>query len=287
MQAPDLAERIDALTTAWVYDLEQPRYVGAPTFAAHAPGFLYFLHRRHEAGLEEARTSASGMLVTTDHSGTHIDALCHQAFDLELYGGRRVSAAVQSSAGFAELGAETIPPIIARGILLDVARIRGVERLAPGYAVSAEDLEEAAESRGLAPRAGDVVLVRTGNGALWESPEEYIGGAGIGVDGSRWLAAGRPLAVGADNLAWDVIGHVDSELGTLPGHTILIVRNGIYILENLSLEELSLHEENEFLFLCLPLKMRGATGSPVRPLAIVPANSGGEDGLPFVQRQGG
>ena len=90
----------------------------------------------------------------------------------------------------------------------------------------------------------------------------------VAPDGSRWLAGHRPVAVGADNLAWDVPGIVDPELGTLPGHAILIVRAGILIIESLRLEELAADGVREFAFVCLPLKVRGGTGSPVRPLAL-------------------
>src|ERR1700674_3787939 len=102
---------------ARIYDLEQPRYFGAPVFPSHAPGYVYTLHRHHEAGTGEARTSASGFMYTTEHSGTHIDALCHQAEDVRLYGGREVDARVQTSSGFTELGVETIAPIVTRGVL--------------------------------------------------------------------------------------------------------------------------------------------------------------------------
>jgi len=258
------------LRTARVFDLEQPRYYGAPTFPAHTPGFHYTLHRRHEPGLE-SRTSASGLIVAAEHSGTHIDALCHQAENLELYGGVQVDTALQTPAGFTALGAETIPPLVARGVLLDVAATTGVERLAARQLVGAGELAAAAESieGGLLP--GDVILIRTGNGGVWDDPDEYLQGPGVGADGARWLAERSPLAVGADNVAFDVVGHVDSELGvTLPSHVLLLVRNGTYIIENLALEELAAEGVHEFVFLCVPLKMRGVTGSPVRPLALSP-----------------
>lgn len=270
MQISDVAELAAELRSARVYDLEQPRYHGAPFFPAHAPGFFYSLHRRHEPGLGETRTSASGVVVTADHSGTHIDALCHQAETLELYGGRLVDPTVQTPSGFTHLGVETIAPIILRGVLLDVARVQGVDRLPAGHLVSAAELEEAVAAHGVTIEPGDAVLVRTGNATLWEQPEDYLRGPGIGTDASRWLAEREPTAVGADNVAWDVVGYRDPELGTLPGHVLLLVRAGVYIVENLLLEELSRFSEHEFLFVCLPLKMRGATGSPVRPLAIVP-----------------
>ncbi len=262
---------LTALRDASVHDLEQPRYEGAPIFPAHRPGFLYFLHRRHEPGLGEARTSASGVVVMAEHSGTHIDALCHQAEDMRLFGGRGVDAHVQSTRGFTELGVETIGPVMARGVLIDVARHRGVDRIPPGELVGRDDLAAAAEAQGVSVSRGDVVLVRTGNGARWREPEEYLRGAGMAVSASEWLAEREVFAVGADNMAWDPIGPVGPDGGTLPGHVVLIVRHGIYILENLLLEQLAAGGGRQFLFICLPLKMVGVTGSPVRPLAIVPS----------------
>ena len=248
-----------ALSGAKVYDLEQPRYAGAPVWPAHEPGVLLKLHRRHEAGLGEARTSASALLVMAEHSGTHIDALCHQAANLELYGGVRVDAQVQTPEGFTQLGIDTVPPLFARGVLLDCADA--------GHAIGADALQRAAA--GLDITAVDVILIRTGAGALWHDPEAFLAAGGIDASGSRWCAERRPLAVGADNMAWDVPGEDDPELGSLPGHLILLVREGIYIIEALNLEELARDGVREFAFACLPLKLRGGTGSPVRPIALV------------------
>ncbi len=255
-----------ALGAARVYDLEQPRYAGAPTFPAHEPGVLLHLHRRHEPGLGERRTSASALLVMAEHSGTHMDALCHQAEDLTLFGGVEVDASVQTPYGFTALGVDTIAPVIARGVLLDVPGALGRD-LGPGHAITAAELQAAAE--GVELREGDVGLVRTGAGALWDDRAAYEAGPGVAADGSRWLAERRPLAVGADNLAWDVHGARDPELGTLPGHSVLIVRSGVLIIESLRLEELAADGVREFAFVCLPLKFRGGTGSPVRPIALV------------------
>jgi kynurenine formamidase len=271
MPTEGLVPLLQSLRDATVHDLEQPRYEGAPIFPAHRPGFLYFLHRRHERGLGESRTSASGLVVMAEHSGTHIDALCHQAVDMQLFGGRAVDAQVQSTTGFTELGVETIEPIVARGILIDVARHRGTDRIPPGEAIEGGELSDAAEAQGVSVASGDVVLVRTGNGARWPDPDDYLRGAGMASSASEWLAQRGVLAVGADNVAWDPVGPVGPDGGTLPGHVVLIVRHGIYIIENLLLEGIATAGAQEFLFVCLPLKMLGVTGSPVRPLAIVPA----------------
>jgi len=254
-----------------IYDLEQPRYFGAPIYPGHAPGYAYTLHRRHERGTGEARTGASGFMYTTEHSGTHIDALCHQAEDLHLYGGLEVDARIQTAHGFTQLGVETIEPIVRRGVLLDMARQRGVDRIGSGKPIEREELEAAAQQQGVAVGEGDVVLLRTGNGALWQDPTAYLQAGGASAGASSWLAGRGVRAVGADNVAWDEPGLVDPDLKvTLPGHVILLVHFGIYIIENLFLEDLARDQCYEFTFVCLPLKLRGATGSPVRPIAIAP-----------------
>jgi kynurenine formamidase len=265
---------MDFTASMQVYDLEQPRYFGAPTFPAHAPGYVYSLHRRHEHGAAEARTGASGTVYMAEHSGTHIDALCHQAEELHLYGGQEINAQVQTSTGFTVLGVETIPPLIAHAILLDVAKYRAVERIQTGSPITRNDLEKTARAQGVEIRQGDVVLVRTGNGAIWQQSEEYLRAGGMSADASWWVASLSVRAVGADNVAWDEVGVVDPELHvSLPGHVILLVRHGIYILENLNLEELAHDQRYESNIIVLPLKMQGATGSPIRPVAVVPANS--------------
>jgi kynurenine formamidase len=264
--SPGFAE---ALGSARVFDLEQPRYAGAPSHPAHAPGFNYFLHRHHARGAPEARTSASGLVVMPEHSGTHIDALSHQAENMVLHGGVHVDSGVQTSVGFRIHGIETMAPLVGRGVLLDAARDRP---LPAEHAITRDELERAATGGGVEIRKGDVVLVRTGFGALWEDGPQYLKAAGVSANGSRWLIEKGVRAVGADNMAWDVIGPADPDLGvTLPGHLLLLVRAGIPIIENLNLEELAEARVPDFVFVCLPLKMRGATGSPVRPIAIVPS----------------
>jgi kynurenine formamidase len=157
-------------------------------------------------------------------------------------------------------------PLVSRGVLLDVA---GPKRLPPEHSITPDELDRAAKAARVDVHEGDVVLVRTGYGALWSEPAEYLKGAGVSAAGSSWLIEKKVSAVGADNMAWDVIGPTDPDLNvTLPGHVLLLVRAGIPIIENLNLEELAQAGVHEFAFVCLPLKMRGATGSPVRPIAI-------------------
>ena len=263
-----------------VFDLEQPRFEGMPIHVSHRPGYSYLLHRHHEdeyrPGEENARTSAAGVIVCMEHSGTHIDAICHQADGMKLYGDIPVDREVQTPRGFTQLGIEETPPIVASGVLLDVAAGHDTEALEPGYSVTVEDLEECCARQGAEIEAGDVVLIRTGNARYWDDTDRYLAGPGMSAGASYWLAEKRVMAVGADNMAWDVIGDVDPELGcTLPGHLILLARNGIYIIENLMLDELASAGHHRFQFVCTPLKLVGATGSPVRPVAIVSGERSG------------
>ena len=257
-----------------VFDLEQPRTEKMPIHPAHKQaGYSYLLHRHHEDEYrpEETgpRTGAAGVMICGEHTGTHIDALCHQSDALVLCGGVAVGE-VQTPRGFTRHGVEEIPPITAPGVLLDVATKDGVESLEPGRVVTAADLQACCEAQGVGVEAGSVALVRLGNARFWDDEERYLAGPGMDAGAARWMAERDVLAVGADNMAWDAPGVKDTELGCLmPGHLILLARRGIYIIENLVLDELAASGRYTFEFVCTPLKLVGATGSPVRPLAVV------------------
>ncbi len=254
-----------------VYDLEQPRFQGMPIHESHLPGYAYFLHRRHGDSQDGPRSGASGVIVSMEHAGTHIDALSHQAENLTLFGGVPAEEGA-GGRGFPSHGVEQIEPIVRPGVLLDVARHRGVEALRSGDVVTVKDLKSCADAQGVAIEPGSVALVRTGNGRFWHEPDVYLPGPGMNGDCSLWLMECQVHAVGADNMAWDVIGHIDPVSGCeLPGHLYLLVRGGIFIIENLNLEALAADERWNFTFVCTPLKFTGATGSPVRPLAICDA----------------
>jgi kynurenine formamidase len=261
-------------TDARVFDLEQPRTERMPIHPAHRQaGYSYLLHRRHEDDYnpDEAgpRSGAAGILICGEHTGTHIDALCHQSDALTLCGGVPVDE-VQTPRGFTRHGVEQIPPIISAGVLLDVAAKDGVESLEPGRVVTATDLDECCERQGVSVEAGSVALVRLGNARFWDDEERYLAGPGMDGSAARWMIERDVLAVGADNMAWDAPGFEDPELGCiLAGHLILLARQGIYIIENLALDELAASGHHIFEFVCTPLKLVGATGSPVRPVAVV------------------
>ncbi len=268
----------DRMAAAQVYDLEQPRFAGMPGHPAHRPAYFYALYRRHRDYFRPEgggrRTSASGVLTMMEHSGTHIDALCHQAYDQTLHGGVAV-ADVERADGFRQLGIETVPPLVGRGVLLDVAAWKGVPRLPADFSISGADLAACAESTGVDVQPGDALLVRTGYGACWDDDDTYQHAAGIGRSGSEWAASRGVRAVGADNMAWDAVADTDPDTGLmLFAHAFLLVEQGIYILENLNLETLAAAGHRRFAFVGIPLKLRGATGSPIRPLALVDSGEG-------------
>src|SRR5262245_30342073 len=244
-----------------------------PIHPAHKPGYLYTLHRRHRDTYRPeqhgSRPGSSGMLTMLEHRGTHIDALCHQACDLRLHGDIAVDT-VERSDGFTAHGAETMAPIACRGVLLDVAAWKRMDLLPPHYAITADDLSGCARDHGLTVRPGDVLLVRTGYATQWQDERAYMSAAGVSKSGNIWSAEQNVRAVGADNMAWDCLQETDpdTKMG-LFGHAHLLVKHGIHIIENLNLEALAAAGHREFCFITLPLKFRGATGSPVRPIALV------------------
>ncbi len=161
-------------------------------------------------------------------------------------------------------------PLLTRGVLLDVAGFKGQPMLPPHYAITADDLQACAGSQQVTVKSGDVLLVRTGFAQIWLDESAYLETAGVAKSGTLWAADQQVVAVGADNMAWDMIPERDPESGsTLFAHLHLLTKKGIYILENLNLEKLASDHCYEFAFVGIPLKFQGATGSPIRPLALV------------------
>ena len=265
---------LEELKTRKIYNLEQPRFVGHPAYPSHKPLYNYFLSRRHSDNYfpekKGPRTTAQGFMIMGDHAGTHIDALCHQALDLTMYGGIKVDRTIETPTGYKELSVEKLPPIIARCILLDVASYKGTDVLPERYSITAMDLENTAKSQHVQIGQGDAILVRTGYDTYWRQPEKFMNYAGVGADGSQWVMQFSPCVFGIDQLSWDLPEEIDPlTKSTHWAHIYLMVQNGITMIENMKLDELSRDHQYEFTLLCYPMKFEGATGSPVVPLAIV------------------
>jgi len=248
-----------------VFDLGRPLFQGMPQSPNHPP-FRLALQRRHgDVVRPDGGSAASETIITGGHVGTHMDALAHVSHDGKMFGGVDAFEA-QTGGRFSALGIDTVAPIVRRGVLLDVGVCE------PAYEVTPHDLDAALGEGALG--SGDVALIRTGWGARWDDAEVYIGHEsgvpGPGEEGAKWLAARAPFAVGADTIAFE---HLPAGAGhsVLPAHRVLLVEHGIHIVETMALEELAAAGVREFLFVCAPLKIVGATGSPVRPLAVVSA----------------
>jgi kynurenine formamidase len=272
-----MADRLERLLEAVaeprrVYDLAQPMSNGMASSPNH-PGFRMALLRRHgDMVRDDGGSAANELIVTGGHVGTHVDALAHVSHRGRLHGD--VDAAdAQVGGRFSRLGIDEMEPIIGRGVLLDVAHQRGADVLPPGYGISADDLEETRAAAGVEVRAGDVVLIRSGWGRNFAEPDRFVG-VQTGVPGpneeaAHWLADRRIRASGADTIAYEQIppgaGH-----RVLPVHRVLLVEHGIHIIEVMNLEGLAAAGAVEFMFVLAPLRIVGGTGSPVRPLAVVP-----------------
>ncbi len=254
-----------------VFDLAQPLVDGMPCSSNH-PGFKMSLTRRHgDMVRADGGSAASEIIVTGGHVGTHIDALAHVSHEGKLFGDVDCAEA-QAGGRFRSHGVETIPPMVCRGVLLDIAAQHGVPALPAGYGITAQDLDDAAGRAGARPTSGSVCLVHTGWSRWWDDPVAYLGVQtgvpGLTPDAARWLAQHRVVAAGADTTAFEQI-HPGQGHATLPVHRILLVEHGIHIIEHMRLTELAERGVAEFTFVLSPLKIVGGTGSPVRPLAIV------------------
>jgi kynurenine formamidase len=262
-----------------VYDLGRPLETGMPQAADH-PQFRMTLGRRHgDLMRADGSSGANEVLFTGCHVGTHIDALAHISFGGRLHGGLDARE-TERGGRFRQLGAETIPPLVRRGILLDMASARGGAVWPPEEVIGAGDLEAALDRTGLTPRPGDVLLIRTGWGALWGDRAafegDHTGTPGPGEEAASWLAGHRPVAVGSDTIAFERLTPLATPRG-LPVHKLLIVDHGVFIIETLNLEQLATAGLAEFVLIVAGLPVVGATGGPARPLALVSRPSGAAD----------
>ena len=248
-----------------VYDLGVE--LGAHMFNPSPECVAPFSYRRtFSQGPDDVGIRFCGEIAEGDiHHGTHIDSLVHYQRDGRVYGGREAKS-LQVDAGWTAFGAETIPPIVCRGVVIDVAHGR-VDAVPDGYVVEQEEMAAAVSAQGIELKAGDAVLIRTGKitqfvaDAFSPSPEA----PGISRQAAEWLAQQGMMLCGIDTPSPDSGPFRDwNDLV----HEELLMRRGIHIIENLYLEDLALIDEREFAFVCSPLKIHGATGAWVRPIAI-------------------
>jgi kynurenine formamidase len=257
-----MSELLRLLRGAKVFDLAQPYFVGMPHYPTHPP-FLFSLTRKHPAA--SGVGSASDAIAFSGHCGTHMDALCHFSRDGKVHDGTPLEGAQGWATGVGALSIDTVAPILRRGVLLDIAGTQGRDVLPDDFTITPEHLDAAAAEEKVAVEPGDVVLLRTGRGRYWDDPVRYFSGGnapGPEEPAARRLSELKIFAAGSDTMSFEKVP------SAMPVHAHLLVDRGIHLIECLNLEELASARLYTFLFLALPLKIRGGTGSPIRPVAV-------------------
>jgi kynurenine formamidase len=264
---PEQVKRAAALVrTGQVVGLSQPLSPKTPV-PQHRAGVQHFMGRdggdyaagaRRPGGFQFAEDT----VVLPLHIGTHIDALCHAWCDDCLYNGFP-GQGTRSTTGALRCGIDKMGPIVTRGVLLDMVRLRGAP-LDPRASISRADLEAAAT---VEIEPGDAVLIRTGWLESQTNDISFNEEPGIDVEAALWLAERGVAMIGADNFA---IEAMPFPTGTVfPVHQRLIRDYGIPLLEGVELKPLAVHGRDTFLFVAAPLPVVGGTGSPLAPVAVL------------------
>jgi len=216
-------------------------------------------------------------LFISDNVGTQIDGLGHIVAGAEhrWYNGFK-EADAGGNFGIRKCDATTIPPIITRGVMLDVAGLRKVDALPPNYRITVDDLKAAAEAQKVTLKPGDTVLIRTGTLRYWGedgADHEKIrahDSAGIDLAAARWLVEEQgAILVGSDTSGLEWTPGADGPPGFIPVHKYLLVDQGVHIGEFHNLEDLAKAKTYEFCYAAVTNKIKGTTaGFALRPLAI-------------------
>jgi kynurenine formamidase len=261
LRAVQLIRTGEVIELGYVLSAAMPFY-GTRRFDVHTKRTFMNAQSNRRGSNEELVVSEIGQV------GTQLDGFAHQTIGDSLYNCFKVEDAATRN-GFSKLGIENAGALITRGVLIDVAALKGVEVLPDNYEITAEDLERALARQGLKLQRGDAIIVRTGWGKLWgKDNARYAKGCpGIGIGAAEWLVKQDPILVGADNFSVEISPNPDPRV-SLPVHQIMLVVNGIHLLENLKLDELALKRVQEFALIVQPLKIQGGSGSTVAPIAV-------------------
>jgi len=261
------------------YDLSVEYFVGMPSFSALGdPGYQFWLTHSPKGTLVDnpnglgsvmnGKVSYTGDAISMyTHMGTHIDALNHFGLNGQIWNGFKPEEHLGDK-GWQKTGAEKIPAIIARGVLIDIVESKG-GKLKPNYRITSADLKEALRQQNTSLEPGDVVLIRTGQAKLYENTSAYLDRyPGISLDAVKWLVEDQKIMLlGADNLSLEAFPS-EREDNWVPVHTYLLAEKGMMFIEQMNLESLSMDQVYEFAFIAASLKLRGASAAPMRPIAL-------------------
>jgi kynurenine formamidase len=260
---------LDALRvprTGKVYDLGLELNDIIPSNQAFTPLSLTFTHTPEATGANSPFQFSADTFAGGLHIGTHMDALIHVQAENRIYGGGLAREA-RTDRGWTRYGMETVPPMVGRGLFLDIPTLRGRKRLDDGYEITIADLEAELARTGQAIRTGDFVLVRTGKIQDWGNPAAFQAAEpGVGREAAIWLHEAGMSVLATDTTGTEPLPFADPTRTT---HRAMLVDRGVHLLENLTLEDLAADGVREGLFINLPLKITGATGSWIRPVLIV------------------
>ena len=201
--------------------------------------------------------------------GTQLDAFPHQTIGDEVYNCVKYES-IASRGGFTEMGVDGIGTIFTRGILIDVAGLKGVQTLPDTYEITVDDLQQALRRQDLNIEEADAVIINTGWGAHWGTDNaRYVRSCpGIGTAAAEWIISRRPVLMGSDNWPVEVAPNPNPQL-SLPVHQIALAVHGVHLLENMKLDELARDRIHRFALAVQPLKIAGGTGSTVAPTAMI------------------
>jgi kynurenine formamidase len=172
--------------------------------------------------------------------------------------------------GLTKLGIHNVPPLVGRGVLIDIAKHKGVDAMAAGDSITSDDIKAAAEAQGVEIREGDVVLFHTGwtDAKLESDPQAWVSGEpGLTNEAAEYLATLNPMAVGADTWGVEAVPPAEGDK-VFHGHTILLAHNGIYILETMNTGPLAEQGVNEFMFVLGQARVKGAVQMMINPVAM-------------------
>lgn len=261
-----------------VLDLGRETETDAPRFAPNQSPYVIAtsaswrntMKARRALGAQNDVGANLERVGMTMHVGTHIDSLGHFTIGDRMYGGHDAHEVV-GDRGLSRLGAEHIPPVVTRGLVIDLSGLDGGEHLEAGRAIAAEDLERWCDATGFAPREADAVLIRTGWGRFYmRDNARYISGEpGIDLGAARWLTARGVVAIGADTMAVEVLPGTEHPKVMMPVHQHCLVEAGVFLIENLDLDPPAAEGLHEVCLIAAAPKFKGATGAPLRPIALV------------------
>ena len=274
------AEVMAQVDASQIHDLSVEYFVGMPSWqAAGDPHYQFWMTHTPRGAVTDNvlgmgktinhRVSYSGSAFSMySHTGTHIDTFSHFGLNGQIYNHFSADDHLGDK-GWKRSGAETIPPIVARGVLIDLPKSKGVEMLPDNYRVTVSDIQAALLSQKVALQEGDVVLLRTGRMKNYEDAAQFMASSpGLGMAAARYLAEeNKAMVIGADNLSFEAFPS-EVEGNYVPVHTYLLTQMGVPIMELVNLESLAISEVYEFAFVGGSLKLRGADAAPLRPIAF-------------------